>query len=55
MFGLFNSGARVEVKLSVNGTQFVETVFTDDPFHAEDIALARNPGASVLFTNVVMS
>ena len=54
MCGLFSSGPRVEVKLILNGRQFVETVFTDDVFQAEDIAIARNPGAEVIFANIVI-
>jgi len=42
----------VKVKLSLNGYTFTESVATDDPFVAEDIALARNPGAEVLSSDV---
>ena len=43
---------QVKVKLQLNGHIFTESVATDDPFVAEDIALARNPGAEVISSNV---
>tara|TARA_Y100000768_G_scaffold176454_1_gene132060 strand:+ start:489 stop:638 length:150 start_codon:yes stop_codon:yes gene_type:complete len=43
---------QVKVKLHINGHIFTESVATDDVFVAEDIALARNPGAEIISSNL---
>jgi|TARA_Y100000022_G_scaffold156055_1_gene138302 hypothetical protein len=43
---------RCIVKLQKNGYIIKETVHTDDPYYAESVALARNPGAEVLSSDV---
>ena len=45
---------QVKVKLQLNGHIFTESVDTDDVFVAEDIALARNPGAEVMRSDLLL-
>ena len=44
---------RIEVTLYVAGTVFTEEVTDRDYQHAREIALARNPGATVMSVTAV--
>ena len=53
--GLFgNSSKYCLVTLNNTGGMFTEKVYTDNPFNAEEIAIARNPGASVIRTQMCL-
>tara|TARA_B100000427_G_scaffold30287_1_gene22130 strand:+ start:152 stop:334 length:183 start_codon:yes stop_codon:yes gene_type:complete len=49
---IYRKTMQVKVKLHINGHIFTESVATDDVFVAEDIALARNPGAEIISSNL---
>jgi len=45
---------RVRVTLQNRGFIFEEYVVTDDTFRAQEIALARNPGAQVMRSDLLL-